>query len=662
MAFEDGLRRVVITHVTPEVDNGRFAVKRAIGETVTVEADLFLDGHDELSCEVQYASPGSSEWAAAPMQPLGNDRWSAAFSVGELGRFRYRIEGWPDAFETWRRDLQKRLEAGQDVLAELTVGAQLVRAAADRATARDRQRLLDRAGALEKDGDDALRASIALEDALSELMTKYPDKTHSTLYDRGQEIAVDPERALFSSWYELFPRSTSTETSRPGRFADVIARLPYVASMGFDVLYLAPIHPIGTTERKGKNNSVVRFENDPGSPWAIGSELGGHKDINPDLGTLVDFRKLVAAARDHGMEVALDVAFQCSPDHPYVREHPEWFANRPDGSIRYAENPPKKYQDIYPLNFETEDWQALWQELRSVIEYWVEQGVRIFRVDNPHTKPFAFWEWLIEGVKSAYPDVILLSEAFTRPNVMYYLAKLGFTQSYTYFTWRNGKAELTEYFTELTQSEVKEYFRPNLWPNTPDILHEYLQQGGRPAFVARLVLAATLAASYGIYGPAFELGLNAPREAGSEEYLDSEKYEVKHWDLEQPQTLRHLIARVNQIRRENPQLQTNRGLRFHQTDNENLIAYSKSHGNGDAILVVANLDPHHLQSGWVELPPADFGLDPYAAFQVQDLLGDGRYTWNGAWNFVELDPAILPAHIFKVESRPRTERDFDQYC
>ncbi len=661
MSGEDGLRRVVITHVSPEVENGRFAVKRTAGERVTVEADVFLDGQDELACEVQYRAEPSGEWQRAPMAPLENDHWRAGFDVTDVGLYRYRIEAWPDPFETWRRDLRKRVEAEQDVAIELRAGAQLIREASERAQGADRQRLIDRAGALEKEWDVTLRVSIALEDNLAELMATYPDRRHSTVHDRGQQVCVDRERARFGAWYELFPRSTSPDEARAGTFADTIERLPYVASMGFDVLYLPPIHPIGKTERKGKNNGTISFDDDPGSPWAIGSAEGGHKAVNPDLGTLADFLRLVASARDHGIEIALDLAFQCSPDHPWVREHPEWFAHRPDGEIRFAENPPKKYQDIYPLNFETEDWHALWQELRSVVEYWTEQGVRIFRVDNPHTKPFPFWEWLITGVKATYPDVIFLAEAFTRPNVMYHLAKVGFTQSYTYFTWRNTKAELTNYFTELTQTEASEFFRPNLWPNTPDILHEYLQTGGRAGAIVRLILAATLGASYGIYGPAFELCVNTAREAGSEEYLDSEKYEVKHWRFDDTNTLRFIISRVNQVRRENPALQTNRGLRFHSTDNDALIAYSKSDGPSDIIVTVVNLDPHHVQSGWVELPLADFDLDAHEPYQVHDLLGDERYTWNGAWNFVRLDPGVLPAHILKIKRRARSERDFDYF-
>jgi len=661
LSVEDGLRRVVITHVRPEVDGGRFAVKRIAGETVQVEADVFLDGHDELACELQYQVEGAPAWDSVRMVALGNDRYAAAFPVPNVGRYRYRIQGWPDAFETWRRDLRKRVDAGQDVDVELRAGAEIVRQAAARAEGQDRQRLLDRAAGLEKEWDISLRTSIALDETLAALMASYPDKTHATTYDKGQVVLADRQRAGFGSWYEMFPRSASPDPSRPGTLADVIDRLPYVAEMGFDVLYLPPVHPIGRTARKGKNNSTVCFEDDPGSPWAIGSEAGGHTAIDPGLGTIEDFRRLVAAARGFGIEVALDLAFQCSPDHPWVKEHPQWFAHRPDGSIRFAENPPKQYQDIYPLDFQTEDWRALWLELRRVVDFWIDEGVLIFRVDNPHTKPFAFWEWLISGVKSRHPEVIFLAEAFTRPNVMYHLAKLGFTQSYTYFTWRNTKHELTEYLTELTQTEVREYFRPNFFVNTPDILHAYLQTGGRPAFIVRLVLAGTLASNYGIYGPPFELLQNTPREPGSEEYLDSEKYEVRHWDIDAPDSLRHVIARLNQVRRSHSALQTNEGLRFHNTDNDALIAYSKSGGGGSPVLTVVNLDPHHVQSGWVEVPADALGLgnEPY---QVHDLLGDERYTWEPGWNYVRLDPAVLPAHVFEICRRVRSERDFEYYA
>jgi starch synthase (maltosyl-transferring) len=479
-------------------------------------------------------------------------------------------------------------------------------------------------------------------------------------HPRELEVLVEPERARFSSWYELFPRSAG-EAGKHGTFANVERRLPEIAQLGFDVLYLPPIHPIGHTHRKGANNQPAK-PGEPGSPWAIGSEEGGHKAINQQLGTLDDFRHLVRAAAEHGIDVALDIAFQCSPDHPYTREHPEWFKHRPDGSIQFAENPPKKYEDILPFDFETEQWRELWQELLSIVLYWIEQGVHIFRVDNPHTKPFAFWEWLIGEVKQRHPQVILLAEAFTRPKVMYRLAKVGFSQSYTYFAWRNNPSELYQYFTELAQPPIRDFFRPSLWPNTPDILTEYLQTGGRAAFQARLVLAATLGASYGIYGPAFELFENRPREQGSEEYLDSEKYQIKVWDRNQPDNMRELITLINQIRRENPALQTDRGLRFHPTENDQLLAYTKSSPDrSDVLLMVVNCDPHHTQRGMVTLPLDELGIEPDRTYQAHELLSGARYLWNGARNFVEINPFAMPAQIFRFRRRVRSEHDFEYF-
>ncbi len=480
-------------------------------------------------------------------------------------------------------------------------------------------------------------------------MGRFPDRSGATTYSKELRVVVDRERARFSSWYEMFPRSCTDNQQRHGTFRDCIARLDYVAGMGFDILYLPPIHPIGVTGRKGKNNSFPPAPGDTGSPWAIGSREGGHKSIHPDLGSLADFKLLQAKAAERGLEIAMDIAFQCSPDHPYVREHEEWFRHRPDGSIQYAENPPKKYEDIFPLYFENEHYRALCEELKSVVLYWIDQGVRIFRVDNPHTKPFDFWEWLIEEVQRDYPETIFLAEAFTRPKVMYRLAKLGFTQSYTYFAWKNSKSELTEYLTEVTQLPVSEFFRGNLWPNTPDILNEYLQQGGAPAFMARLVLAATVGASYGIYGPAFELCEPRAVKAGSEEYWDSEKYQIRAWPIDHAFSLRGLIGRVNQIRRANPALQTNLGLRFHRVDNDQLIAYTKVSGNGsNVLLVIVNLDFRNKQSGWVEIPISELGIDPWQPYQVHDLLTDARYQWHGPRNYIELSPSSLPAHIFKI--------------
>jgi len=522
--------------------------------------------------------------------------------------------------------------------------------------------LLEWAQRLRKNDHDASQAAMALDADLLKLIQAHPERDHATRYDKRLSVVVDREKARFSSWYELFPRSCSLDGQRHGTFRDCEDWLPYIASMGFDVVYLPPIHPIGRTFRKGKNNSLPAQPDDVGSPWAIGSAEGGHQSIHPELGTSEDFRRLVSKAAEHGLEVALDIALQCTPDHPYVREHPEWFITRPDGSIQYAENPPKKYQDIYPLNFGTPQWRTLWDELKSVFLFWIEQGVRIFRVDNPHTKAFPFWEWVIAEIKGQHPEVIFLAEAFTRPNVMYRLAKLGFSQSYTYFTWRNTKPELTQYLTELTQTDVSEYLRPNLWPNTPDILPEFLQVGGRAAFMVRLILAATMGASYGIYGPAFELCENAPLRAGSEEYLNSEKYEIKHRDLNSTSSLKSLISRLNGIRKDNPALHTNASLRFHETDNPALICYSKATEDlSSVIIVVVNLDCVHVQAGWLELDLRSIGLDARHSFQGHDLLSDGRFLWQGPRNYVELTPESLPAHILCLRRWVRTERDFDYY-
>jgi starch synthase (maltosyl-transferring) len=610
--------RVVIENITPQVDCGRFPIKRVVGEAVAVEADAFADGHDVVRCVLLYRSERAAEWSRIPMAPLGNDRWTARFVPREMGRYRFTVSAWVDHLSTWRRDLAKKQEAGQDVSVDLLRGEQL-----------------------EREGVDA-ETVIQHEPPL--------------------EVEVDRERARYSTWYELFPRSAGEKPGVHGTFADVEARLPYVASMGFDVLYLPPIHPIGLKERKGPNNKPGGSGDEVGSPWAIGAEAGGHKAIHPSLGTLEDFKRLLAKADDLDIELALDIAFQTSPDHPYVREHPEWFLKRPDGTIQYAENPPKKYQDIYPFHFETQAWSELWDELKSVFEFWIAQGVRIFRVDNPHTKPFPMWQWIIGEVKRTNPDVLFLAEAFTRPKVMYRLAKAGFTQSYTYFTWRNTKAELVQYFTELHKPPVSDFFRPNLWPNTPDILPEFLQFGGRPAFALRLVLAATLGASYGIYGPAFELLEHEPREPGSEEYLDSEKYQLRSWPLDRDDSLREFIARVNSIRRDNAPLHTDRGLRFHSIDNDSLVAYSKTTEEGkESLLTIVNLDPHHPHSGWLDLDLMDLGVASDKPYQVHDLLSGARFLWQGARNYVSLDPAHTPAHIFRIRRRVRTERDFDYF-
>jgi starch synthase (maltosyl-transferring) len=596
------------------------------------------------------------------MQPLGNDRWQADFLVPEMGIYEYSLEGWVDDFVTWQVDLAKRVDAGQDVEVNLKTGAALIAEAAVRATGNDSNQLKRWSESLVSNQKIARRIELALSDDLRDGVGRFPDRSHATRYERDLQVIVDRMRGGYGAWYELFPRSTSDDPARHGTFEDVKARLPELAEMGFDVLYLPPIHPIGTTHRKGLNNDPSPKPDALGSPWAIGSQDGGHMAINPQLGSLTSFKDLIKAADQHGMEIALDLAFQCSPDHPYVTEHPEWFRTRPDGTIQYAENPPKKYEDIYPFDFETEAWQSLWEELKRVVLFWVDQGVRIFRVDNPHTKPFVFWEWLIAGVKAEHPDVLFLAEAFTRPKVMYRLAKAGFTQSYTYFAWRNTAWELKAYFEELTQTEVADFFRPNLWPNTPDILTAYLQTGGRPAFVARLILAATLGASYGIYGPAFEVMESRNLAPGSEEYLDSEKYQIRVWDRQSAQPMRDLIAMVNQIRRENPALHSDRRLTFHAIDNPQMVCYSKStRDRSNVVLVVVNLDPYHSHAGWIDLNLQAMGIEPGETYQAHDLLTDSRYAWQGDRAFVQLDPGVVPAHVFRIRRRIRTERDFEYY-
>jgi starch synthase (maltosyl-transferring) len=657
----DGRVRAAIEAITPSVDGGRFAAKRIAGDPVVVEADCFADGHDALGARLLWRRESETGWHEEPMSSLGNDRWRGSFRVDAPGRYRYTVTAWVDAFLSWRQDLARREDAS-DIQVAARVGAELIEAAADRATGEDRARLGEWAIALRGDRDAPALRRLGLDEALGRLAQRYPDRRFAATHPVELPLVVDRERARFGAWYEMFPRSTSPEPGRHGTFRDCEARLEYVASMGFDVLYLPPIHPIGRAQRKGPNNALASAAGDPGSPWAIGAAEGGHMAVHPQLGTLSDFRRLVAKARDHGLEIALDIAYQCSPDHPYVTSHPDWFRRRPDGSVQYAENPPKKYQDIYPFNFECDDWRGLWRELKSVLDFWIGEGVTIFRVDNPHTKAFAFWEWAIAEVKRTHPETIFLSEAFTRPKVMHRLAKLGFTQSYTYFAWRNTKRELTDYFTELAHGGGRDYFRPSVWPNTPDILTEYLQFGGRAAFMSRLVLAATLAASYGIYGPAFELAEHVPREPGSEEYRDSEKYQLRAWDIGRADSLAGFIGRVNRARRENPALQSDGSLAFVPVENDNLICYVKSIPEGEnTVLIVVNLDPYHAQSGWVELELEALGLDAQAPYQMHELLTGARYLWSGPRNYISLDPARAPAHLFRVRRRVRTEREFDYF-
>jgi len=660
-AERDGRVRAVVDAVRPAVDGGRFAVKRVAGEPLEVEAHCFADGHDVLRAMLAWRGEDASGWHEVEMQPLGNDVWRAQLTPAEIGRYRYTVAAWVDRFATWRHDFARREDAA-DVRVAALAGAEVVEQAAARATGADARQLKDWAARLRAASKlEEIRAA-ALDEAMAAIAARHPDRSLEARWGIDMPLVVERERARFSAWYELFPRSASAVSGRHGTFKDVEKRLSYVAELGFDVLYLPPIHPVGRERRKGRNNAIAAAPEDVGSPWAIGAAEGGHKAIHPQLGTHEDFRHLVKAAARHGLEIALDIAYQCAPDHPYVKAHPEWFRKRADGSVQYAENPPKKYEDIYPFDFECEDWRALWQELKSVLDFWIAEGVKIFRVDNPHTKSFPFWEWAIAEVRRAHPDVIFLAEAFTRPKVMHRLAKLGYTQSYTYFAWRNTRQELTDYFTELAQGPGREYFRPNVWPNTPDILTEALQVGGRAMFMQRLALAATLAASYGIYGPAYELMEHRPREPGSEEYLDSEKYQLRHWDLERADSLRAYIAAFNRIRRENPALHADASLRFLPTDNEQLIAYAKQTPDGaNQIVCVVNLSPHHTHGGWVELDLGLLGIEPDRPYQMHDLLSGARYLWNGPRNFVQLDPQRSPAHVFRVRRRLHREQDFDYF-
>ena len=633
----DGRRRVVIENVRPRVDDGRFPAKRVVGDWLSVEADVFGDGHDEVRAVLRWRAEGG-DWNEADMEPLGNDLWQAGFALEKVGRYEYSVSGWIDRFRTWQHDLEKRVEAGQDVTVDLQIGAQLVEAAAQRASGADATHLSAAAG--------HLNTARGLNAHLLEVVERYPDRQHETASD-VLEVVVDPVHAQFSAWYELFPRSASPDPARHGTFRDVIDRLDYVADLGFDVLYMPPISPIGRQFRKGANNRPSTDPADPGVPWAIGGPEGGHDAVHPELGTLGDFDALVAEASRRDIRIALDIAFQASPDHPWVKEHPEWFRARPDGTIQYAENPPKKYQDIYPFDFESSDWRGLWQALNEVFRFWIGHGVTIFRVDNPHTKAFPFWEWCITDIKRDHPEALFLAEAFTRPKVMYRLAKLGFSQSYTYFTWRNTAAELREYMEELTSPPVNQFFRPNFWPNTPDILHADLQRGGRAAFEARFVLASTLSASYGIYGPAFELGESTPREQNSEEYLDSEKYQQRAWDLDRPGSLRALISAVNLARRSHPALQTNDRLRFQATGNDSLLAYTKHSDDGsDIVLTIVNMDYGAAQSGTLELDLVGLGLPADGTLEAVDLVAGITERWQGARQRIVLDPARRAAALY----------------
>jgi starch synthase (maltosyl-transferring) len=638
-AIGDPKRTVVIENVAPAVDGGRYPVKREAGTVFEVSADIFTEGHDVLVAFLKYRRADEPVWREAPMSHVDNDRWAGSFALEANARWVFTIEALAEPFRSWLADLEKRHAAGQDAPSERLEGVTLIRAAAARAGGEDARRLRAYADGIACAAAQAEAVAAARDAALAALMLRHLDRTEATRCGQEFEVVADRERARFAAWYEFFPRSSGT-------LKDAEAELERAAAMGFDVVYLPPVHPIGRTHRKGKNNTLVAGPGDPGSPWAIGSEEGGHTAVHPELGTLEDFDRFVERARSLGLEVALDFAIQCSPDHPWVREHPEWFFHRPDGTIKYAENPPKKYQDIYPLNFHGADPASLWEEMRRVLEFWTGHGVRAFRVDNPHTKPVKFWEWLIRAIQDAHPDVVFLSEAFTRPKMMQALAKAGFTQSYTYFTWRNTKSELIDYLTEITRPPVSEYCRGHLWPNTPDILHATLQAGGPPAFKLRLVLAATLSPLYGIYA-GYELCENVPREAGSEEYLNSEKYELRPRDWRAPGNLVDVITRVNRARSQNRALQLYTNLRFYGSDDPHVLFYGKMTPERDnAVFVAASLDPFAPRSSVVDVPIAELGLGEDEPYRMHEVLSDRWFEWRGPRGYVELRPETDLAQIF----------------
>ena len=638
---------IAIENVCPELDCGRFPVKRNVGDTFEVAADIFKDGRNEIKASLKHRRRGSKEWNETPMLSVDNDRWMGRFVLDEIGVHEYTIEAWTDTFVTSLHALQKWTEAGEDVSTDVRGLHKIIEATIQNATEPDRSEL---SALFEKMGgaDHERVTALAGQPRFLDLMSKYSVKGDASAH-RILQVVVDRNMARFAAWYEMFHRSQGAIQGKSATFRDCGRRLADVQQMGFDVVYLPPIHPIGRTNRRGKNNSPDQKKGDPGSPWAIGSEEGGHTSINPDLGTMEDFEQFLESARKMNIEVAIDLAFQCSPDHPYVKTHPDWFFHRSDGTIRYAENPPKKYLDIYPLNFAGEQWKDLWREARRVVLFWVEKGVKTFRVDNPHTKPLGFWEWLILQVKEKHPEVIFLAEAFTRPKLMKRLAKLGFDQSYTYFTWKNTKRELTEFLSEFVTPDAGEYYRGNFFTNTPDILTEYLQKGGRPAFRTRLVLAATLSSLYGIYN-GYEICEGRALAPGSEEYLDSEKYQHKVWDWERPGNIKSYITKLNSIRRTNPALQFTRNLRLLRASNDSVIFYGKwTQDKSNIILVAANLDPFHIQESTVFVPINELGIEPTQAYSVHDLITDREYRWKGESNYVKLDPEDEPAHVFLLQ-------------
>ena len=655
------VKTIIIENVYPELDSGRYPVKRVVGESVEVWADILKEGHDILTAYVLYRVKGEETWQRAPMKHIDNDRWMGAFTLTKNARWEYTIRAFGNTYQSWVEEITKKLEANVTVSSELKEGLKLIEQAVKRAENPDDKALF--AEYLKKTDHaktNASKVKITTSAGVADLMARYPDESLACNYDRILELMADRKRARFASWYEFFPRSSSPEPGKHGTFKDAADQLPAIADMGYDVVYFPPIHPIGHVNRKGKNNTLTPEPGDVGSPYAIGSAEGGYYDVHPELGTLDDFDELVDACHALDMEIALDFAIQCAPDNPYVKEHPEWFFKRPDGTIKFAENPPKKYEDIYPLNFYCENYKTLWEEMYNIIEFWIKHGVRIFRIDNPHTKPILFWQWLITKVQDAYPSTLFLAEAFTRPKIMRALGKAGFTQSYTYFTWRNAKHEIMDYFEELTQGPMREYFRGNLFPTTPDILPTMLQEGGKPAFEMRAVLAATLSSLLGCYS-GYELCENAAL-PGREEFLDSEKYEIRQRNFDTPDSIAPLLSNLNYIRRENPALQEYDNLRFYDADNEQILFYGKATKDAsNCILVVVSLDPYDQQRSIIHVPLADLKIKPDETYQMHDLLSGRRLLWQGEKNSIELGPATQMAHVFEVRRWIKHENDFDYF-
>lgn len=645
--MKSGQRRVVIENVSPEINCGQHAAKRVVGQSFEVSADLLADGHDVLNAHIKYKHEKARSWKYAPMKLGENDSWSGSFEVEKQGLYEYTVEAWVDYPLTWQHNIERKIDDNQHVNVELEDGIQYLKDASKKS--KENKDYLDQLIAAFTNPDEY---NFAIKEAQSErlhdIFWTNPSKKFATTYEKQLPLYVDRQKALFSTWYEFFPRSTAKKPGQHGTFKDVLDIIPLVAKQGFDVIYFPPIHPIGTAHRKGKNNTTTALPDDVGVPWAIGNKEGGHKDILPELGTFDDFKEVIKVAAEHGIEIAMDFALQCSPDHPYVKEHPSWFKWRPDGTVQYAENPPKKYQDIYPIYFESDDWENMWEEFVGITLFWNKLGIKIFRVDNPHTKPFGFWEYLIAQVKQVDADVLFLAEAFTKPKTMQRLAKIGFNQGYTYYTWRSSKGEIIEYMNELTKGPMKDYFRPNFWPNTPDINPWMLQGGNENLYIVRHMMAATLSSNFGMYGPVYEQIEHAPV-IGKEEYLNSEKYEVRHWDWTKMSKLSTLIGKINKIRKEHKALQETNNIDFCQIENERILAYFKqSQDKSDNLLFAVNLDPYNRQGGWVQVPKHKMGLTNEQPIRVTDLITGNSYIWNQEWNYVELDPYQIPYHIFSI--------------